>query len=150
MTRTLSTLTTIAKAVVDAQPWRIDPRCHQLPWRQELYDEVQTRPLVVGLLVDDGVVKIHPPLKRALLQLNTRLKAAGHEVIPWNVEGHAEVVDVLVCTLTRFFALVLTNLGFLLYCRRWARCPRRSYGRRRALYPTRRSAHQPRQGHFCL
>jgi amidase len=100
MTRTLSTLTTIAKAVVDAQPWRIDPRCHQLPWRQELYDEVQTRPLVVGLLVDDGVVKIHPPLKRALLELNTKLKAAGHEVIPWNVEGHAEVVDVLVCTLS--------------------------------------------------
>ncbi len=46
--------------------------------------------------MDDGVVTIHPPLKRALCEMEDKLKAAGHEVVTWDPSGHQEIIDIMV------------------------------------------------------
>lgn len=96
LTRSLSSLTTITKAVIDAQPWLLDPRVVPIPWRDEIYREVQSRPLVIGVMYDDGVVKPHPPIERALKELVARLKAAGHELVDWEPTLHKECMHAMV------------------------------------------------------
>lgn len=96
MARTLGALTAVTKMVVDAQPWRLDPRCLPIPWTEEQCREVQSRPLVVGLLLDDGVVKVHPPIERALKEMEAKLIAAGHEVVYWDPSGHKTLIEIMV------------------------------------------------------
>ena len=61
-----------------------------------MYQAVQQRPLVIGLMVDDGVVKVHPPVERIVKDAAKKLQAAGHKIVPWGAEGHAECIDVMV------------------------------------------------------
>jgi Asp-tRNA(Asn)/Glu-tRNA(Gln) amidotransferase A subunit family amidase len=96
MTRSLSSLVTVMQNVSDAQPWVLDPKVTPIPWRQDMYEQVQTRPLTIGMLVDDGVVKVHPPIERVLKELEARLKAAGHEIVQWNCAGHKECIEIMV------------------------------------------------------
>jgi amidase len=97
MARRLDTLAAVTKMVVDAQPWRLDPRCLPIPWREYHFREVQSRHLVVGLLLDDGVVKVHPPIERALKEIEAKLIAAGHEVVYWDPSGHQNLIEIMVC-----------------------------------------------------
>lgn len=89
-------MTTITKAVIDAEPWMLDPRVSPIPWRDSAYDEIQSRPLVIGVMVDDGVVKAHPPIQRALNELAEKLKKAGHELVPWEPSLHRECIEIMV------------------------------------------------------
>lgn len=72
-----------------------DPRCAPLHWRDDIFKETQSKPLAIGLIVDDGVVKVHPPIRRCLLQLADRLKVAGHEIVPWSTEDHARAIEIM-------------------------------------------------------
>lgn len=45
------------------------------------YSIHETDPVVLGILLDDGIVKPLPPIIRALAQLRAALEAAGHNVI---------------------------------------------------------------------
>ncbi|KAJ9642093.1 uncharacterized protein PV06_03337 [Exophiala oligosperma] len=95
MTRSLSSLVTVMQCAIDAKPWILDPKVTPIPWRKDLYEEVQTRPLTIGVLVDDGVVKVHPPIERVLKEVETKLKAAGHELVQWNCAGHKECIEIM-------------------------------------------------------
>lgn len=95
LARSLASLHVVTKAVIDAEPWHQDPRTLPLPWREDVYRDPQTRPLVIGLLLDDGVVKVHPPLIKILEDLVTKLKASGHEIVQWNDDGHKECVEIM-------------------------------------------------------
>ncbi|GME48882.1 acetamidase [Neofusicoccum parvum] len=66
LARSLSSLRFVTKAVVDAAPWDYDPKVVPLPWRADVEEQIQSRSLVIGLLVDDGVVKVHPPVERVV------------------------------------------------------------------------------------
>ena len=73
------------KLLLSAQPWLHDPKVVELPWRADAYDAVLARAntgqgLVFGLLIDDGVVGPHPPVRRAMEEVRNALVAAGHEV----------------------------------------------------------------------
>lgn len=81
---------------MEARPWTLDPRCTPIPWREEIYQEMQSRPLVIGILMDDGMVKPHPPIERALKQLAKALQQAGHEIVPWSSAGHADCNRIMV------------------------------------------------------
>lgn len=96
LARSLASLHLVTKAVINARPWDRDPRAHSLPWRDNVYQEIQSRPLVIGLLMDDGVVEIHPPIRRVLQYVVNILQRAGHEVVPWNPDGHKECVEIMV------------------------------------------------------
>ena len=51
--------------------------------------------MVIGLIVDDGVVKVHPPIARALRELSAALKAQGHEVIAWDTADHSACIELM-------------------------------------------------------
>lgn len=95
MTRDLQSLSYITRLVTNARPWDLDPRCIPLPWNEGLFHEIQTRPMVVGLIMDDGVVKVHPPIARALEELADKLKSAGHEVLVWDTSDHAACIELM-------------------------------------------------------
>jgi Asp-tRNA(Asn)/Glu-tRNA(Gln) amidotransferase A subunit family amidase len=87
------------QAVLDAQPWILDPKVTPLPWRHEQYQQIQARPMTIGVLVDDGVVRVHPPIERALKDLVAKLEAAGHEIVSWDASGHKECIEIMVSRL---------------------------------------------------
>lgn len=96
LARSLGSIHLITRHIIDQQPWKSDPRCVPIPWREEAYQAIQQRPLVIGLMVDDGVVKVHPPVERVVREAAAKLKAAGHKIVPWSPEGHAECIEVMV------------------------------------------------------
>lgn len=61
-----------------------------------MYEEIQSRPLVIGVIYDDGVVKVHPPIERTLKEAVEKLKNAGHEIVEWLPEGHQDCVEIMV------------------------------------------------------
>lgn len=65
-----------------------------------MYEDILSRPLTIGVIWDDGVVKVHPPIRRALDDLVERLKSAGHEIITWDPTGHEEFIKIQVSWFT--------------------------------------------------
>ncbi|KAF9892174.1 hypothetical protein FE257_002580 [Aspergillus nanangensis] len=95
MARDLSSLCYVSRLVANARPWEFDPKCAPLPWNESAFQEVQTRPLVIGLILDDGVVKVHPPIERVLRELATKLKSHGHEIVTWDASDHLDCIQVM-------------------------------------------------------
>ncbi|KAG9239306.1 acetamidase [Amylocarpus encephaloides] len=95
MTRNLFSLTKITKFIINSQPWLLDPRTVPMPWRDDIYAETRSRPLVIGIMLDDGVVKAHPPIERVLKEVAVKLKAAGHELVDWKPDLHKKCIDIM-------------------------------------------------------
>ncbi|GAQ41146.1 hypothetical protein AtubIFM56815_009680 [Aspergillus tubingensis] len=95
MARDLSSLCYVSRLIADAQPWQLDPKCTPLPWNDSAHEEVQNRPMVIGLILDDGVVKVHPPIERALRDLAAKLEAHGHELVLWDASDHLEYIQLM-------------------------------------------------------
>lgn len=75
LTRTLGAAKLMTKVIIDSEPWKNDPDLVALPWKSEpLKDQKKLR---IGILKDDGVVKPHPPVLRALDIVSEGLKKAG-------------------------------------------------------------------------
>lgn len=97
LARTLDTVHLAVKSIIDVKPWEKDPRCVPIPWREEAYSDTLARPLVVGVLPDDGVVRPHPPMRRVLQSTVDLLRSAGHHIVEWNAEFHSDCIAVQVC-----------------------------------------------------
>ncbi|KAK6581183.1 hypothetical protein PZA11_006671 [Diplocarpon coronariae] len=83
------------KTLIDAKPWLEDPALLPIAWKEE--DFFQGRKLKIGVLWDDGVVKPHPPVTRALKQVVDKLKASGDvEVVEWKPYKHDEAWEIIV------------------------------------------------------
>jgi amidase len=92
MARDLEGIKLFTKSVVDSEPWWMDPKCVAIPWR-EIEAEKKMK---IGVLWNDGMVMPTPPVKRALKSTVEKLRAAGHEIVDWEAEGHAQANDILV------------------------------------------------------
>lgn len=86
MSRSLSALRILASAVIDAEPWHLDPKMVPLPWR----DVKLPQRLSFGLIRDDGVVRPNPPVRRAIDMTVEALRKQGHEVIDIEPMNHLE------------------------------------------------------------
>ncbi|KAI1799679.1 amidase [Daldinia bambusicola] len=95
LTRNLPSLTVVMKELTQLEPWKHDSRCVPAPWREEVFQKFRTEPLTIGLLIDDGVVRPHPPITRVLHSLVDKLQAAGHDVVEWDSNLHAECIQVM-------------------------------------------------------
>ncbi|KAI8940514.1 hypothetical protein NX059_004191 [Plenodomus lindquistii] len=96
MSRNIESLVAVTKAVIDAEPWYQDPKCSPISWRSQLFQDAQSRPLVIAVMRDDGVVKIHPAVERVLEEAVAKLCYAGHEIIPWTPGTlHQECIDIM-------------------------------------------------------
>lgn len=95
LTRSLESLVFTMKTLLDAEPWEFDPAVTPKPWDQTVFTTAQSRPLTIGVMYDDGVVKVHPPIERALFEMTGKLKAVGHEVVRWDSSLHADCINIM-------------------------------------------------------
>ncbi|OBS26059.1 hypothetical protein FPOA_00003 [Fusarium poae] len=95
MARTLNSLILATRLAIEAEPWNIDPLLPPLPWKEPVFQTFSKRPLVIGALLDDGFVKVHPPIERVFYQLIEKLKTAGHEVVDWDSSLHPEFINIM-------------------------------------------------------
>ena len=84
MTNSLEGVRAFTKAIIDAKPWRKDPLCVRKPWSAHEYALGEHggggagARLCVAVMWDNGVVRPHPPLVRAMRLARAALEAAGH------------------------------------------------------------------------
>ncbi|KAL1743031.1 amidase signature domain-containing protein [Schizophyllum fasciatum] len=99
MSRTLSGLAELTRAVTMGNPWDVDPRVIEMPWREDQYQLKHLGGRGVKLCIayydDDGVVKPHPPVRRAIKMTVDALRKAGHTVIKWEPYQHAIAIETL-------------------------------------------------------
>lgn len=67
------------KAVLDARPAKLDYTAIDVPW---IPVEEITKKLRFGVLAEDPIFPLHPPVKNALKDAANLLQKAGHEIIP--------------------------------------------------------------------
>jgi amidase len=94
MSNSVSALKVFTKAVLDTKPWLKDPLVLRKPWCESAYqleDHGGGKRLCFAIMRDNGVVKPHPPLQRAMSMTKDALEAAGHEVIEWIPHRHMEI-----------------------------------------------------------
>jgi amidase len=90
----LSNLFTITKESLLAEPWLLDPNVVPIPWRQDVFEQVQQRPLTIGLILDDGIVKPHPEVQLAVQRAAALFEQAGHKIIPWTTSEHMACIEI--------------------------------------------------------
>ncbi|GAB7352691.1 hypothetical protein MBLNU459_g3052t2 [Dothideomycetes sp. NU459] len=73
------------KAVIDQEPHDVDTSLAPLPWRGCLET---SNDITVGIMFDDGVVRPHPPIIRALETAKSRLKSANIKTVDWKPYRH--------------------------------------------------------------
>lgn len=95
LTRSMESMVFTMETIIDTAPWESDPAVTPKPWDTASFSEVQSRPLTIGIMFDDGVVKVHPPIERVLFEMTKVLKSAGHEVILWDSSLHADCIKVM-------------------------------------------------------
>lgn len=92
MAKTLEDITMYSKTIIDAQPWKVDPKTLPIPWRP-----AEPKPkLKIAVLWNDGICRPTPPVTRALKETSEKLKNAGHDVVEWNPKLHGAILSVLV------------------------------------------------------
>jgi amidase len=96
MARSLSSLTLITRHVIEAATWNSDPQLPPIPWRGDVFDTFSKKPLVIGIMLDDGAVRVHPPIERVFKDIVSRLQAAGHEVVEWDTSLNRECIAIMV------------------------------------------------------
>ncbi|EER37032.1 acetamidase [Histoplasma capsulatum H143] len=79
------------KVALDGEPWRRDPSLTPIPWAPVTL----TKPLKIAIEWNDGVVKPHPPVLRALREVANACRNAGMEVVDWVPLNHSEAWDIV-------------------------------------------------------
>lgn len=84
MANSLSGVEVFMKAIIGAKPWNLDPLVIRKPWDGEEYGlaehggDSQEKKLAFAIMWDNGVVRPHPPLVRAMKMTKAALEASGH------------------------------------------------------------------------
>lgn len=82
MASSLAAVKRFTKAIIDAQPWRRDPLVVRKSWNAREYaleEHGHGVGMCFAIIWDNGFVKPHPPLLRALELTKKALEAAGHK-----------------------------------------------------------------------
>lgn len=78
MSCSLAAIERYMEALPFASPWEVDQHTAPIPWRTNLACPGAKR-LKIAFVVDDGVVRVQPPIARAMREVIHALRAAGHE-----------------------------------------------------------------------
>ncbi|KAF5541802.1 general amidase [Fusarium mexicanum] len=91
MGTSIDALEVVFRAVLGREPWMKDPAVIPIPFRKEVMESYRRRadekgnakfgerPLKMGVLWNDGMVGLHPPVLRGLKVVVEALKRAGHK-----------------------------------------------------------------------
>ncbi|CAL1696974.1 unnamed protein product [Somion occarium] len=94
MANSLSAVKRFTKSIIDAKPWKKDPLVVRKEWSSREYaleEHGNGVGMCFAVLWDNGVVKPHPPVRRALEIVKQSLEDAGHKVIDWEPHRHLEI-----------------------------------------------------------
>lgn len=87
----LKSLEFYCKTIVDKEPWLLDPKVSEIPWRLvEL-----PKKLCFAILEDDKKVRPTPPIIRGVQITKKALLDAGHEVIEWDPAEHSRLSQIV-------------------------------------------------------
>jgi Asp-tRNA(Asn)/Glu-tRNA(Gln) amidotransferase A subunit family amidase len=81
MTSSISGLKAFTEAVIKAKPWLKDPLAVRKKWDEDEYllkDRDSGQKLCFAIMWDDGVCVPHPPVTRALREVEAALRKANH------------------------------------------------------------------------
>ncbi|KAI5479485.1 hypothetical protein MNV49_003427 [Pseudohyphozyma bogoriensis] len=90
MARSLSSVQTFMKAIVEARPWEFDSKVVERPWK-----EFGRETKCFAVMRSDGDVRCHPPIERALDETVEALRKAGHEVVEWEPLDHKGAQEIV-------------------------------------------------------
>lgn len=114
------------KTIIDAKPWYKEPTLLPFPWREE--DFFKGRKVKVAVMWDDGVVKPHPPVTRALQQVVSKLQGRENiEIVEWKPYKHDLAWEIIVCIRSRILGVQID-----MYCTGWSLFLRRRRRRSRS------------------
>lgn len=95
LSTSLSGIALFMKTIIDQKPWLYDPSMLPIPWHDtSLSSRLRTSPsgtkiLKIGILRDDGVVKPHPPILRAMNKLISTLRSnPAFEIVEFAPHAH--------------------------------------------------------------
>ncbi|PYI14286.1 putative general amidase GmdA [Aspergillus violaceofuscus CBS 115571] len=98
MATTVQGVKLMVQAVLAQEPWFADPLVVELPWRHGVEERVRggiaDKRLTFAFMDDDGTVRSHLPVQRALGLVRGLLEQKGHRVIDWNPPSHATAFDI--------------------------------------------------------
>ncbi|XPS99018.1 Amidase [Ascochyta lentis] len=93
LSTSLQGLKLFMKTIVDSEPWLEEPALIPMPWRT--YTVPTERPLRIGVLWHDGIVRPHPPITRALKLVTDKLKEHNVEIVDFTPHLHDEAWAIL-------------------------------------------------------
>ncbi|KAJ5791464.1 uncharacterized protein N7518_008475 [Penicillium psychrosexuale] len=79
------------RAALEQEPWNIETSLMPVAWKTVL----PTRDMTVAIMWDDGCVRPHPPITRALRHAKEKLVAAGVNVVDWEPYKHQHGWEVI-------------------------------------------------------
>ncbi|KJA17602.1 hypothetical protein HYPSUDRAFT_46228 [Hypholoma sublateritium FD-334 SS-4] len=95
MANSLAGIKDFMTAVIAEKPWNLDPVVVRKPWSEDEWDLCEHGgvggQLCFAVMWDNGVVRPHPPLVRAMRIAKAALEKAGHRVIDWVPHKHLEI-----------------------------------------------------------
>ncbi|KAF9873808.1 amidase [Colletotrichum karsti] len=83
--QSVSDLDRFMGAMLGAEPWQTETSLVPLHWRQL----AAKKHITIGVMLDDGCVRPHPPVLRALNLAAEKLKSSGVNVVKWEPFDHA-------------------------------------------------------------
>ena len=93
----------VIKSLLTQEPWLYDPLVNEIPWRDEqeraIFDVVSSGgggQLAFGIMRNDGVVQVQPPVNRAIDIVVRTIEKLGHKVIEWNPPSHEKALEIAV------------------------------------------------------
>lgn len=93
LSTTLEGIKLFMKVIIDTEPWLEEPALIPMPWR--LFVIPEDRPLRIGVLWHDGIVRPHPPVTRALQQVIEALKGYNFDIVEFSPHLHDEAWAIL-------------------------------------------------------
>ncbi|KAH7474973.1 putative amidase [Fusarium oxysporum f. sp. matthiolae] len=81
------------KAVLDQEPWEIETSLVPQPWKHS--SPLKPGSFTIGVMWEDGLVRPHPPVLRALRYAVEKLKSAGITVADFEPYNHQEGMDIV-------------------------------------------------------
>ncbi|WWD20966.1 hypothetical protein CI109_105445 [Kwoniella shandongensis] len=96
MARSVRDMYLFITTILAAEPWKFDNTVVRMPWRpEEVIFRGSGRGPKIGVMWDDGVVRLQPPMRRALALAVDKLRGAGLEVVEYKPFGTAESWDII-------------------------------------------------------
>ena len=90
MSTSLDGVKLFMKSVIDQEPWKVNMDLVPLPWTAS--NQIAPSPkskIKVAVMFDDGIVRPHPPILRALNEIADKLKSTPSvEVVEWKPYKH--------------------------------------------------------------